>query len=447
MLKSIFLWILTNIFKIETETNEKEVSDNQTYIQDYESTEDINFNAIFGNKLANYVRNESTFVIDGNNQRAELLNELAQKVWKKMKKITSMSLGIGGVLLVPYIKNGKLYYNIVPQNRLTIDQMDGEDITGATILSDKKTISYNSVSSTYIRWTNYKIINNNIVITQEYTNEDGKKINKPTFWNDIQDVIEISNVDKVLFGYIKCPTNNRKTNDKYGVPVTYGCEKTINDIRKTLKQIDREFDLKEVFVGADSTMFGKAGTKKEGLPEGGLYRKVDAGNGADDFWEIFDPSIRESSFYAKLENQYNLLEKQVLTSRGILTEPLSSYQNVDETRRAMQDTSSIIDDMRTNIQSGLENFFYACNVLANAFGLGADGEYNLLFDWSYYFVENTTDAWNQIKQGHSMGVVKDEEVRAFIYPSEDEETRAKIIEEIKANNPSIEDLVGISNKE
>ena len=442
MLKNIFLWILTNIFKIETETNEKEIKNNQTYVQEYEDISDINFNAIFGNKLANYVRNESLFNIDGDNARAELLNDLAQKVWKKMKKIASMSFGIGGVLLVPYVRNGKLYYNIVSQNRLTIDQMDGETITGATILSDKKVITIGGITTTYLRWTNYKIENGTIIITQKYTDADGKGVAVPYFWNDILEEMIITNVDRVLFGYIKCPTNNRKTNDRYGVPVTYGCEGTINKIKKTLNQIEREFDLKEVFVGADITMFGKAGTKKEGLPENGLYRKVDAGNGKDDFWEIFDPTIRESSFFAKLESQYNLLEKQVMTSRGILTDPQSSYQNVDETRRAMQDTSSIIDDMRTNIQVGLEDFFYACNVLANAYELGPEGEYKLSFDWSYYFVENTTDTWNQIKEGHSIGVVKDEEVRAFIYPSEDEETRQQVIEEIKEKTPSVKDLVG-----
>ena len=131
-----------------------------------------------------------------------------------------------------------------------------------------------------------------------------------------------------------------------------------------------------------------------------------------------------------------------MTSRGILTDPLSSYQNVDETRRAMQDTSSIIDDMRTNIQAGLEDFFYACNVLANAYELSPEGEYELSYDWSYYFIENTTDTWNQIKEGHSMGVVKDEEVRAFIYPSESEDTRIEVIEEIKQNTPSVKDLIG-----
>lgn len=449
MLKSIFLWILTKVFKIETETNENEITENQKYVDEYEDTKDINFNAIFGNKLANYTRNESLFTITGENKRAEMLNDIAKSVWKNAKKYISTAFGAGGIILIPYVKRGKIYYNSVTQNRLTIDQKDGELITKATILSDKKIIRTGDLEKEYYRWTNYSVENGNITIKQKYSDKDGKEIVKPYFWSDIEDEITITNVDRVLFGYIKCPTNNRRVNDKYGVPVTYGCDSTITKIKKTLEQIEREFDLKEVFVGADTTMFSKIGAKgvtKEGLPDSGLYRKVDAGNSNDDFWEIFDPAIRESSFFAKLENQYNLLEKQVLTSRGILTEPLSSYQNVDETRRAMQDTSAIIDDMRTNIQAGLEDFFYACNVLANAYGLGPEGEYDLVYDWSYYFVENTTDTWNQITQGHAKGVVKDEELRAFIYPSEDEDTRKEVIEEIKKKNPSIKDLVGINNE-
>ena len=37
-------------------------------------------------------------------------------MWKKAKKITSMAFGYGGVIIVPYVKGGKIYYNIVPQD-------------------------------------------------------------------------------------------------------------------------------------------------------------------------------------------------------------------------------------------------------------------------------------------------------------------------------------------
>jgi len=65
MLKNIFLWILQNIFKINTQTTQKEVEDNQKYAIEYEAIDDINFNALFSNKLANYVINDSNVNLEG----------------------------------------------------------------------------------------------------------------------------------------------------------------------------------------------------------------------------------------------------------------------------------------------------------------------------------------------------------------------------------------------
>ena len=213
MLKNIFLWILQNIFKVKTETTQKEVEDNQKYAAEYERIDDINFNSIFSNKLANYVINDSNVNLTGGNSRTELLDKTTQSLWKKAKKVVSMGFGYGGVIIVPYVKGGKIYYSIVPQNRLTIDMTEGDNITGATVLAEKKVIQGTINSKTYLRWTNYKVENGNITITQQFSDEEGNKIPAPDFWKNIQEVQVITGVDKVLFGYIKSPINNRKSTD------------------------------------------------------------------------------------------------------------------------------------------------------------------------------------------------------------------------------------------
>ena len=433
MFQKFIMWIF-NIFGIQTQTTQKEVEDNQKYAAEYERIDDINFNSIFSNKLANYVINDSNVNIIGENARVELLNKVLQSMWKKAKKITSMGFGYGGVILVPYVKSGKIYYNIVSQSRVTIDEVEGENITGATIIADKKTVNRGiGNSKTYYRLTNYRVKNGNITITQKFTDEFGKPVPTPDFWRNIQEVQVISGVDRALFGYIKSPINNRKADDKYGVPITYGCDSTIAEIKETMKQLYREYKLKEAFVGADSTMFNG----KDSLPLNGLFKKVDAGD--DNFFEVFDPAFRP--FTERLQELYQRLEHEIGTSRGILTEPLSSYQNTDETRRAMQDTASIIDAMRKNIEKGIEDFLYSANVLANAYNLTPQGEYKVEYDWSYYFIESTMDTWNQMLIGYNNGVVSKEELRAFIYPSETDEAREKVLNEIKEQEPSIEKIL------
>lgn len=86
MLKNIFLWILQNVFKVNTQTTQKEVDDNQKYAAEYERIDEINFNSIFSNKLANYVINDSNVNITGENARVELLDKTTQSMWKKQRK-------------------------------------------------------------------------------------------------------------------------------------------------------------------------------------------------------------------------------------------------------------------------------------------------------------------------------------------------------------------------
>lgn len=438
MFKSIIQYILNNIFKVKTQTTEKEIDENSKYAKIYERIDDINFNAIFSNKLANYTINDSAMNIIGDNKRVDLLNMTGQSMWKKAKKITSMAFGYGGVIIVPYVKGGKIYYNLVPQDRLTIDETDGELITGATVLAEKKTIGSNVNSQTYLRWTNYQIQNGNMVITQQYSDDKGNQIPAPEFWQDIQEVRTITNVDRVLFGYIKSPINNRKANDKYGVPITYGCDATILEIRETMKQMIREYELKEVFVGADITMFNG----KNALPSNGLFKKIDSTS--DDFFEVFDPEFRD--YTIRLQELYKRLEHEIGTSYGILSEVNTQNATATEIKKSMYDTFTICDDMRTNIEKGLDDFFYACNVLANAFNLSPQGEYEVDFDWSYSLLEDTQTEWSQLTYAQSKGIVSKVEVRQWLKPDETIEESEKAIKEIEEQEPSVDDLLGTKNE-
>lgn len=405
---------------------------NDKFTCDYENTDDINFTAIFANKLANITISDSNIDVVGDNKRAELLQETLKRVKKKLKKIVARDLGTGGVLVVPYVNRNKIYFNIITQNRFSINKMIGDDIVDCTIMAEH--IVKNREH--YYRWADYTLENNNLYIRYRSTlNDDPIEMSLISEWKDIRD-ISITNVDRMPFMYIKSPIDNRKEMDKYGAPITYGCDKQIEKIRETLKQIDREFDLKQVIILADSTMF----KGDNALSENGLYKKVNAGD--DTFYQVFDSAFRDTPLFNKLMNECALLEKQVGTNRGILTEPLSTYQNKDEARRANQDTFAIIDDIRDSLEEGLKDFLYACDVLANYFGLSPQGDYELSTDWSYTMLEDSTQEFSQLCQGESRGVIRKAELRQYLKPNETLEEAQKVIDEIKKASPSTKDLLG-----
>lgn len=438
MFRNLFLWILNNVFHIQTQATQKEITDNDIYAVEYERIDEINFSSIFSNKLANYVINDSNLNLEGETERTKTLDNVLQSIWKKGKKFTSMAFGYGGVVLIPYVKGGKIYYNIIPQNRMTIDSMDGEVITGATILAEKKEVQTSiGKPKVFLRWSNYKVEKGNLTITQKFTDENGYDVGVPDFWKNILDKLTITGVDRVLFGYIKSPINNRKANDKYGVPITYGCESTIQEIKDTMKQLYREYKLKETFVGADATMFNG----KDALPLNGIFKKVDAGD--DTFFEVFDPQFR--SYTDRLEELYRRLEHEIGTSAGIVSQPTTQNATATEIRRAMYDTFTIVDDMRSNIEKAIDDFTYSANVLANAYNINSNSEYNVSYDWSYDLLEDTQEAFTQLMTANAKGIISDAEVRQFIKPDETIEDAQKAIDEIKANEPSVENIIG--NKE
>lgn len=439
MFQKFIMWIF-RLFNIQSQTTQKEVEDNQKYAVEYERIDGINFNSIFSNKLANYVINDSNVNITGENARVELLDKTTQSMWKKAKKITSMGFGYGGVILVPYVKSGKIYYNIVSQSRVTIDEIEGENIIGATIIADKRTVNRGiGNSKTYYRLTNYRVRNGNIEITQKFTDENGHEVAVPDFWKNIELKKVITGVDRALFGYIKSPINNRKTDDKYGVPITYGCDSTIAEIKETMKQLYREYKLKETFVGADSTMFDG----KDKLPLNGLFKKIDAGD--DTFFEVFDPAFRP--YTERLQELYQRLEHEIGTSAGILSEVNTANATATEIKRSMFDSYTIVDDMRSNIEKGIEDFLYSANVLANAYNLTPQGDYEVSFDWDYSLLEDSQETFSQLITAQSKGIISEVEVRQWLKPDETLEDSQKAIEEIKASEPTVEQIMQNNNAE
>lgn len=442
MLKGIFMWVLNKIFKTSTETKRKEVEDNERYAFEYERIDNINFNAIFSNKLANYVISDSNMNIEGENPRTELLNKTGQSMWKKAKKIVSMGFGYGGLVLIPYVKGNKLFYNLISQSRFTIDSIEGDLITGATILAERKEITTDmGKTKIFIRWTNYRVVNGNCVIEQKFTDETGKEIPVPSFWQNILLKQTITGVDRALFGYIKSPINNRKTSDKYGVPITYGCDATILEIKETMKQMLDEFRLKRPFVGVDATLFNG----KNGLPTDGLYKSFDFGGEGEKNFEVFDPAFR--SYTERLQELYKRLEDEIGTSRGIISDMQTQNATATEIKRSMYDTFNIVDDMRSNVEKGLDDFFYACNVLANAYNLAPQGEYEVSFDWSYSLLEDTQTEWNQLTLAENKGVISKVELRQWLKPDETLEESQKAIDEIQTQNPTVDDLMGTRGEE
>ena len=440
LIKNLWDKILA-LFGRKTSTTVKEYTDNQKYALQFQSINDINYNAIFSAKLSNYCANQSSISVDGGNKRAEYIGNIVNDIWDDRKRIFNRMFGTGGVFVLPYYANNEMQYNIIPQFRVSINEKIGKKITNMTVLADIYVQKNGYTTKIYYRWADYIISNNTLTISQRYTNENGETVARPKIWESINDTFTIPNVDRIPAGYFKSPVDNRLNSDNYGVPITYGCDATIKEIKECLKQIVREFKVKEAFIGVDFTLFKTVDGKETlGLPDDGIYRKFNGDK--DDMWEIFDPAIRESSYYNRLQELYSRLEKEIGTSKGILTEVETAQATATAIKKAMYDTFTIVDDARVAFEKAMEDLIYGIDVLCNYYSLTPQGDYDVAYDWGYDLLQDPQQDFNQLMQGLNQGVISKVEIRQWLKPNETLEEAQKAIDEIKESEPTVEELVG-----
>lgn len=412
-------------------TAEAEIESACRDVQQYTDITSENMTAIIAHILAVLAFGDADILITGDSKRAEYLQKINESI--DVMNNVECGLGSGAVASIPYSVNGKIYIDTVMKDRFFVTAQQGDEITGCTVLSD----IIKTDSRTYLRWTDYTLEGGSYVIRQKAT-ADGKPdaLTCRTEWASIPEEIRISGVDRLPIGIFKCPTSSRRPKSMNGVPITYGCLSTLEKIAKVLADIEDEFDLKKVFVGADETLFDKDGK----IPESRLFKKF-VGDGAD-FWQLFDPAFRETAYYTKLTAHFAMLERQIGCSKGVLTEFDTHGATATEIRRSMYSTFCLCDRIHDSFTKYYDNLMYGINVLCNYFGITPQGDYKISYDWSYALLEDSAETFNQLERGKAMGVIEGARVRNFMLPDETMEESEKAVEEIRKNNPTLSQMMG-----
>lgn len=408
--------------------------------EEYEQMERVNFTSIFANSLSNKAVTDSNMIVKDaagkDSRRSEWLGEGLQKVWSKNKVVVEQVLGKGGKVLVPYVQNGKPFVDVIDQSRMAITAMRGDEITGATLMADIGNVN----GKVYYRFADYELIGNTHTIRNRATTDRGSdvELNIVPEWEGILPEIVINGVEHILFGYLKCPKDSREDKQIVGVPITYGGEEIIRDLHDCLNDMRREYRLKKPFVGADDRLFGK----DSNLPDNGLFKKFKQSGLKDgNFWEIFDPAIRDSSYLARFQQLCGMLESAVGVSPGILTKAEKTYVTDDEIKQQNCDTFAMIDSIRTNIETAFRQTAYALDVLAEFYGAtpaGAMGDWQIIWDWDYSMMESSTETFTQLSELESRGLLLPERLVSFVTGMTLEEAKVEV-EAAKALQPDTVD--------
>ena len=412
------------------------------YTDDYERTDRINFTAIFATALANKAVSDSIMMVkDGagnESRRSEWINDSLQRVWSRSKSVVSQTLGKGGKILVPYVRNGRPFVDIIDQSRMAITAMHGDEITAATLLADIGSAN----GKVYYRFADYSLEGTTHTIRYRATNDNGGEVELGIVpeWGEFPPEITVNGAEHILFAYLKCPQDSREDKQLMGVPITYGADEVIRDLHTCLADIRREYSLKKSFVGADERLFGK----ENKLPPDGLFKRFQRTGLKDgEFWQVFDPAIRDSSYLARFQQLCGLLESTVGVSPGILTEPRTEAATATEIKAANAATFAMVDAIRANVEAAFRQLAYALDILAEAYGAtpsGAVGDWQILWDWDMSMTESSTETFTQLSELESRGLILPERLVSWVTGQSIEEAK-KEVAAAKALQPDMVDVL------
>lgn len=428
---------------------------------------DISVESMVGESLANLMLMDFTAPVSGDSARATWLDGVSDDfIERELTSAVSLGLITGDSITVPSW-NGRGFDNIVvPSDRYAVLAANGDELTDVIYQADEKRMDdgtvytlmqeislerYSSVGGEDMTGCRYR------VFVAENGDIGGKTLSDFPDWAEAYEPDWfVPACDRLLVArYKSFAQDPRHPNTVKGVPICFGAGKPIAEIHYLLDQMHIEFGLSEKAIMADKRMFRKVAIRgRDGeddyatvLPRGRerlfvATRPNDSGEPIHD-WA---PDIRYEAYLEALEKQYQLVEKAVGVSSGVISNANDmSYQNVDNVRKSQQKTMSFIKRARARADGYLDQMFYVWDTLANFYGIVPQGTYEVKHDWSDDYIDTFADRQNALLAGESIGATDAYDYRLFVLGETPEVARQRVdeIKQAKRANTSLAGIIGM----
>lgn len=373
----------------------------------------INMLAIFVNKLNNLVNSEATFEVVSDSAQTDRLKELCKDVESKRFQIADNMLADGDYFIFPATnRNGQIIHSYLTQSQVRILDTDSDEIREAYGIIDW----FKDDRSRVFYLVRHHILDDAGTLTISYDayDESGKTVEVEKWADVINQAYLITNANHIGFGRYKSPTSDRGLSPIYGVPLNFGCAEIEKDIFEDYKLLRKEFKNAASKMFVDETI-AKTVTDDKGKTEyevtDNVYTYRPRAGQSGNFVDIYNPTIRSSEHFEKIEADYAAYEQQVGTSRGILTKNETANATATEVKRANADTISLMGRIRTAIDAGNKMTLEADAVFLNI----ASDLWTYSSDW-YDPFEDAGEQWQRLIEGKANGAVETSDITKWLFP-------------------------------
>lgn len=369
-------------------------------------------------------------------QRADYLNDGFQLAKENFGKALELGLALGGVALKPYIYGDKLLVDMTGAAGFQPTKFDPTGRCIGGVFRDKP-VKVNS--KYYVRLESHDLTDTVYTIKNKaYYSDSTGSVGAPAplevvpEWADIQEEVTIQNMDGPLFAYFKPPiANTADTNSLCGMSI-YGDAATVELIKQADEQWER---LRWEFKSGERKVLMDGNTTTANMFDKRLF-EIGAFTADGDFYQFLNPELRNDAVYKGFQDVIRRIEFNVGLSYGDISDPQTVEKTATEIRSGKQRKYVLISSIQTALEHTFDALIYAMDVYATLYGLAADGEYEVTYDWGDSILDDQETKDNEFARDLQLlnaGIMNDWEFRAK-YFNEDEETA-------KAALPKMQDVV------
>ena len=369
-------------------------------------------------------------------QRADYLNDGFQLAKENFSKALELGLALGGVALKPYIYGDKLLVDMTGAAGFQPTKFDPTGRCIGGVFRDKP-VKVNG--KYYVRLESHDLTDTTYTIKNKaYYSDSTGSVGAPApldvvpEWADIQEEVTIQNMDGPLFAYFKPPiANTADTNSLCGMSI-YGDAATVELIKQADEQWER---LRWEFKSGERKVLMDGNTTTANMFDKRLF-EIGAFTADGDFYQFLNPELRNDAVYKGFQDVLRRIEFNVGLSYGDISDPQTVEKTATEIRSSKQRKYVLISSIQTALEHAFDALIYAMDVYATLYGLAADGEYEVTYDWGDSILDDQETKDKEFARDLQLtnaGVMNPWELRAK-YFNEDEETA-------KAALPKMQDMV------
>lgn len=316
------------------------------------------------------------------------INDIFQKFLRNKRKNTEYMIGKSCIFFKPYFDGKKIKVTIIHADKfIPVKFSDDGDLLSCIIIdqiTEESTVytrlEYNEFidNKTIIKNIVYKGRKDGTILESKISLKDVKK------WEKLDEVTIIEGIDRLIggFGTIKS-ANTIDNSSPIGMPIYHNAINTLKEIDKQWSRSIWEYEGSELAIDVDESILEKKNGKFI-YPKGKkrLFRKLLFDETKEKSYNVFSPTIRDSSMFNGLNEMLRQAEVECHLEHGTL----SKFDGVvaktaTEIKQMKQSYYVTVKDIQDSLQQAFDDLIYGIYVLCKLYGIKVQSNYTVEHDW------------------------------------------------------------------